>query len=76
MPRTRSLAWSQLKIGLVGLAAIVLAAIMILAVGGQGGFFWQRYPLKARFNDVLGLKPGAVVRLSGKAMSRHGGIAS
>ena len=39
---------------------------MILAVGGQGGFFWQRYPLKARFADVLGLKPGAVVRLSGK----------
>ena len=66
MPRTRSLAWSQLKIGLVGVAAIVLAALMILAVGGQGGFFWQRYPLKARFNDVLGLKPGAVVRLSGK----------
>ena len=70
MPRTRSLAWSQLKIGLVGVAAIVLAALMILAVGGQGGFFWQRYPLKARFIDAQGLKTGAVVRLSGKEVGR------
>jgi phospholipid/cholesterol/gamma-HCH transport system substrate-binding protein len=65
MPRTRSLAWSQLKIGIVGVAALALAAMMIVAVGGQGGFPWNRYALKTRFPDVKGLKTGAVVRVAG-----------
>jgi phospholipid/cholesterol/gamma-HCH transport system substrate-binding protein len=43
---------------------------MVLAVGGQAGFFWQRYSLKARFDAVQGLKAGAVVRLSGKEVGR------
>ncbi len=65
MARTRSLAWSQLKIGIVGIAAIALAITLILAVGGQGGFSWQRYALKSNFTDVKGLKSGAVVRIAG-----------
>lgn len=66
MPRTRSLAWSELKVGIAGLVAIVLLIATVVAVGGEGGYFWQRYPLKARFTNVQGLKAGAVVRLSGK----------
>jgi phospholipid/cholesterol/gamma-HCH transport system substrate-binding protein len=65
MPRTRSLAWSELKIGILALLAVVLAAMLILAVGGQGGFAWERYELKTRFTDVKGLKSGAVVRVAG-----------
>lgn len=65
MPRTRSLAWSELKIGLLALGAVVLAAIIIFLVGGQSGFPWQRYALKTRFGDVQGLKAGAVVRVAG-----------
>lgn len=65
MPRTRSLAWSELKIGILAVAAVVLAAMLIFAVGGQGGFAWQRYELKARFPNVQGLKSGAVVRVAG-----------
>jgi phospholipid/cholesterol/gamma-HCH transport system substrate-binding protein len=65
MPRTRSLAWSELKIGIVAVVAIILAAAVILAVGGTAGFTWQRYNLKTRFSDVQGLKPGAVVRVAG-----------
>ena len=37
MPRTRSLAWSELKIGIIAVAALGLAVMFILAVGGQGG---------------------------------------
>ena len=66
MPRTRSIAWSELKLGIVGVVALVLVVIIVLAVGGEGGFWWQRYPLKTRFRDARGLKDGAVVRLSGK----------
>jgi len=65
MARTHSLAWSQLKIGILGVAALVLAALMIVAVGGQGGFAWQRYALKTKFADIAGLKTGAVVRVAG-----------
>ena len=66
MPRTRSLAWSELKIGIAGVVALGLLTMLIVAIGGEGGLFSRRYPLKARFGNVMGLKEGAVVRLSGK----------
>jgi phospholipid/cholesterol/gamma-HCH transport system substrate-binding protein len=65
MPRTRSLAWSELKIGIIAVAAMILAAMLIVAVGGAAGFSWQRYTLKTKFPDVKGLKSGAVVRVAG-----------
>ncbi|MDA1306416.1 MAG: MlaD family protein [Acidobacteria bacterium] len=70
MPRTRSIGWAQLKIGIVAVAAMALASMLILAVGGQGGFPWQRYPLRAEFADVQGMKTGAVVRIAGKDVGK------
>ena len=65
MPRTRSLAWAELKIGLVALFAIVMATVLIFLLSGEGGFFWQRYPIKTVFTNIAGLKPGAPVRVAG-----------
>lgn len=66
MPRTRSLAWSELKIGIVAVAAMILAVMIIVAVGGAGGsLFASRYELSTKFPDVKGLKSGAVVRVAG-----------
>ena len=65
MPRTRSLAWSELKIGLLTIFAIVMATLLIFLLSGEGGFFWQRYSLKTVFPNVAGLKPGAPVRVAG-----------
>jgi phospholipid/cholesterol/gamma-HCH transport system substrate-binding protein len=65
MPRTRSLAWSELKIGIVSVVAVTLAIILIFLLSGEGGFFWQRYSLKVLFDDVAGLKAGAPVRIAG-----------
>ena len=66
MPRTRSLHWSELKIGIIAVSAIALAVLLVVAVGGQGGLFsWSRYELRTKFNNVLGLKSGAVVRVAG-----------
>jgi phospholipid/cholesterol/gamma-HCH transport system substrate-binding protein len=66
MPRTRSLAWSELKIGIIATIALLLTATIIIAVGGAGGgLFVSRYELKTTFPDVMGLKSGAVVRLAG-----------
>jgi phospholipid/cholesterol/gamma-HCH transport system substrate-binding protein len=65
MPRTRSLAWSELKLGVLTIAAIVIAAMTVFLVTGGKGFFWQRYTLKTRFASVPGLKSGSPVRLAG-----------
>jgi phospholipid/cholesterol/gamma-HCH transport system substrate-binding protein len=65
MPRTRSLAFSELKIGILAVAALAIAASVIFMLSGQGGFFWQRYALKTRFAEVPGLKTGAPVRVAG-----------
>ena len=65
MPRTRSLAWSELKIGLVSVFALVMASVVIFMVSGEGGFFWQRYSIKSVFPDIAGLKEGAPVRVAG-----------
>lgn len=70
MPRTRSIAWSQLKLGVIGVVAVALATFLVVAVGGQGGFFWEVYPIKLQFRDVQGLKSGAVVRVAGKDVGR------
>jgi phospholipid/cholesterol/gamma-HCH transport system substrate-binding protein len=55
-----------LKLGIIGVIALGLLTSVVLAVGGEGGFFRERFPVKTRFADVQGLKPGAVVRLAGK----------
>ena len=65
MPRTHSLAWSELKIGLITIFAIFMAGLLIFMLSGQGGFFWQRYSLKTVFSNIAGLKTGAPVRLAG-----------
>jgi len=65
MPRTRSLAWAELKIGVVSIAAMIIAILVIFELTGEGGFSWQRYSIKTVFADVAGLKEGAPVRLAG-----------
>ena len=65
MPRTRSLAWSELKIGLLSVIALFIAMFLIFMLSGSGGFFWQRYSLKTVFPNIAGLKPGAPVRVAG-----------
>jgi len=65
MPRTRSLAWSELRIGVLTIVAIGIAAMLIFTLTGGSGFFWQRYPLKTRFPNVAGLAPGSPVRVAG-----------
>jgi phospholipid/cholesterol/gamma-HCH transport system substrate-binding protein len=65
MPRTRSLAWSELKIGVLTIVAITIAAVLIFSLTGTKGFAWQRYSLKTRFSNVAGLASGSPVRIAG-----------
>lgn len=74
MPRTRSLAWSELRIGLLTVVALVIAAVTVFVIGGQG-LFADTYPLKTRFRDIRGLKEGAVVRVAGVEVGKVTGVA-
>ena len=65
MPRTRSLAWAELKIGLISIFAIVMTLVLIFLLSGEGGFSWQQYELMTRFDNIAGLKPGSPVRVAG-----------
>lgn len=74
MPRTRSLAWSELKIGALTIIAIVIAAVLIFSLTGTRGFFWQRYSLKTRFANVAGLASGSPVRIAGVEVGSVTGV--
>lgn len=74
MPRTRSLAWSELKIGVLTILAITIAAVTVFMLTGGRGFFWQRYNLKTRFDNVAGLKSGSPVRVAGVEVGTVTGV--
>lgn len=74
MPRTRSLAWAELKIGVLTIVAIAIAAVLIFSLTGTRGFFWQRYTLKTRFADVSGLAAGSPVRVAGVEVGTVDGV--
>ncbi|HEY7287336.1 MAG TPA: MlaD family protein, partial [Vicinamibacterales bacterium] len=74
MPRTRSLAWSELKIGVLTIAAVIITAVLIFSLTGSKGFSWQRYTLKARFPNVAGLASGSPVRVSGVEIGTVKGV--
>lgn len=65
MPRTRSLGWAELKVGLLTVFALATAGTLIFMLSGESGLWWQRYPLKAIFDNIAGLKEGAPVRVAG-----------
>jgi phospholipid/cholesterol/gamma-HCH transport system substrate-binding protein len=65
MPRTRSLVWSELRVGVVTVVAVLITVVTIFTLTGNRGFFWQRYKLKTRFDNVAGLNTGAPVRIAG-----------
>jgi len=74
MPRTRSLAWAELKIGLVSIFAVAMATFLVFLLSGSGGFFWQRYSVKTVLPNIAGLKAGAPVRVAGMEVGSVTGV--
>jgi phospholipid/cholesterol/gamma-HCH transport system substrate-binding protein len=64
--KSRALTWTELRVGVVVIASLVILAFTILYIGGGGGSpFARHFELKALMSDVNGLKPGAPVRVGG-----------
>jgi phospholipid/cholesterol/gamma-HCH transport system substrate-binding protein len=65
MAQRRSLAWTELRVGLLVLLSFGLLAAAIFLVGGQAGLFTRTYKITIFFASANGLRPGAEVWLEG-----------
>lgn len=65
MRRSTNLAWSELKVGLLLVVAFLVGTVAIVSFSGIREYFRPTFPLYTVMTQVSGLKPGAVVMLSG-----------
>jgi phospholipid/cholesterol/gamma-HCH transport system substrate-binding protein len=66
MPSQKELRWSQLKVGLLALAALTALTVLIFILSGSsGGLFTRKLTVIAYFENANGLKVGAPVTLDG-----------
>ena len=66
MPSQQEVQWSQLRVGvLVIVALIALTALIFLMSGSTGGFLAGKIELRSYFENSAGLKVGAPVNLEG-----------
>jgi phospholipid/cholesterol/gamma-HCH transport system substrate-binding protein len=52
----------------MAVAALLIAGVLILTLGAESGFFWQRYNLKVKFPNAGGVQEGSSVRVAGVAV--------
>jgi phospholipid/cholesterol/gamma-HCH transport system substrate-binding protein len=64
-PTQRNIGFSQLKVGIFVLAALLVLAFLVLNATGDFNPFEKRMRLKARFATADGLREGAEVQLAG-----------
>ena len=65
MAQRRSLAWTELRVGLLVITSFALLALAIFYVSGQSGIFTKKYTVTAYFTSANGLRSGADVWLEG-----------
>lgn len=74
MKRSDNIAWSQVRVGLFIIVALIFAAIGIVLMGKQTKFFTDKGELAVAMQDVAGLKVGAPVWLAGIDVGLVSGI--
>src|SRR5260370_13512102 len=65
MADPRKVRWSQLKVGVVGLAAFIILAVLIFLLTSTKGFFQKTACLYTYMADASGMAEGTPVRLNG-----------
>jgi phospholipid/cholesterol/gamma-HCH transport system substrate-binding protein len=66
VPSQQEVQWSQLKVGVLVIVALVaLSALIFLMSGSTGGIFTRKITLLSYFENSAGLKVGAPVNLEG-----------
>src|SRR5579871_703377 len=65
MPDRSKIRWSQLRVGLVALAAIAITVTLIFLLTSSKGFFHHNVPLITFMDDASAMQEGTPVRLNG-----------
>jgi phospholipid/cholesterol/gamma-HCH transport system substrate-binding protein len=65
MPDPKKLKWKELKVGIVAVIAMVISAVLILLLTGNGNPFEGSFPLRTYMEDSAGMAEGSSVRLNG-----------
>lgn len=65
MAQRRSLAWTELRVGILVITSFALLALAIFYVSGQTGFLTKKYTITAYFQNANNLRSGAEVSLEG-----------
>ena len=61
MADPRKVRWSQLKVGVVGLAAFLILAVLIFLLTSSKGFFQKTATLRTFMDDASGMAEGTPV---------------
>ena len=65
MKRSTNLAWSELKVGIILVGAFLIGTITVVSFSGIREYFRPTFEIHAQMDKISGLKPGALVMLSG-----------
>src|SRR5215472_6377421 len=57
--------WSQLKVGVIAIVALAIAAVFIILLTSKRGLFTPYAELRTFMSDASGLQDGTPVRLNG-----------
>jgi phospholipid/cholesterol/gamma-HCH transport system substrate-binding protein len=74
VPSQQQLRWSQLRVGVTVIVAVVILAILIFLMNSTGGIFTKKVEFRAYFDNASGLREGAPVRLEGVDIGNVSGI--
>jgi phospholipid/cholesterol/gamma-HCH transport system substrate-binding protein len=65
MPDRSKVRWSQLKVGVIGLAAFLILFVLIFLLTSSKGIFQRNVMLRTYMDDAAGMADGTPVRLNG-----------
>ncbi len=74
MPSEKQVRWSQLRVGITVLVALITLAILIFLMTGTTGLFTKKYIVRCFVDNAGGLRVGAPVRLEGVDIGNVTGI--
>ena len=65
MPSQKQLRWSELRVGITVIVALVTLAVLVFLMRGTTGFFTSRLTLITYFDNAEGIRQGQTVALQG-----------
>ncbi len=74
MPSEKQVKWSQLRVGMTVLVALITLAVLIFVMTGTTGLFTKKILVRAYVDNAGGLRVGAPARLEGVDIGNVTGI--